>query len=317
MIPMVFVITVIGFLVIKAPPGSYLETYIMRLRAQGKRVTESTIYRLENRFDLDKPVYIQYLLWIKGIILRGDFKRSFIYQRPNRDLLEERIPLTILITLLAALFQWVVAIPIGIYSAARQNSITDYVFTFIAFIGRSIPNFLLALVIIYFSFEYFGLSIGGLFSPGYEDAPWTIGKMLDLLKHLLIPIVVVGTADTAETMRVLRATLLDELGKDYVKVARAKGLRESLLILKHPVRVAINPIISRQAWLFPKLISGALITGIVLDLPTTGPLMYEALLQQDMYLAGSFIVVLSVATVISFLFSDILLAFSDPRIRFD
>jgi peptide/nickel transport system permease protein len=315
-IPLVFFISVISFLVIQAPPGDFVTSQMMELEDAYGSEAELQAQALRLRYGLDKPVYIQYFKWIWGILTRLDFGFSFVLSRPVSHAIATRLPYTILITGLTVIFQFAVAIPIGVYSAVKQYSVGDYVFTFVAFIGRSIPNFFLALVLMYIMFEFFGWSVGGLYSPEYERAAWSLGKAFDLAKHLILPVIVVGTASTAGTVRVLRATLLDELRKLYVQVARTKGVAENKLIFKYPTRIALLPIISTLGWTLPRLVSGAIITSIVLNLPTTGSLLYQALLQQDMYLAGSFILMLSTLTFIGTLISDILLAILDPRIRY-
>jgi peptide/nickel transport system permease protein len=254
---------------------------------------------------------------MQGLIFEGDFGFSFLYNKPVSALIWERLGLTIVLSLSSTVFIWVVAFPIGLYSAVRQYSPGDYIATFFGFLGRATPNFLLALVLMYISVMWFGESVGGLFSPEYEDAPWSFGKAMDLLSNLLVPTIVIGTAGTAGLIRIFRANLLDELNKQYVTTARAKGKQEWKLVLKYPVRVAINPFISTMGWMLPELISGATITSIVLNLPTTGPLLFNALRSQDMYLAGSFLMLLAFLTVIGTVISDLLLAWVDPRIRYE
>ena len=258
---------------------------------------------------------MQYGKWITGIVLHGDFGQSFQWNRPVIDLILDRLPLTILISVATILFTWLVSFPIGVYSAVNQYSIGDYIATTIGFLGLAVPNFLIALVLMYIGLEYFGHSVGGLFSPEFVDAPWTWAKFVDLLAHLWVPVVVLGTAGTAALIRILRANLLDELHKPYVVAARARGGTEGSLLVKYPLRVALNPFVSTIGWLLPLLISGDIIVGRVLSLPTTGPLLLNALISQDMYLAGSIIMIVSVLTVIGTLLSDILLAWLDPRIR--
>ncbi|NLK07392.1 MAG: ABC transporter permease [Firmicutes bacterium] len=311
-----FGISIISFTVIQLPPGDYLTSYITELQASGTVVDEAQIASLRQRYGLDKPIYVQYFKWITGIF-RGDFGRSFEWNESVRVLISERLPMTIAISLLTLVFTYVLAIPIGIYSAVRQYSFGDYLAIFIGFIGISIPGFLLALVLMFAFYHMFGISIGGLFSAAFEDAPWSWAKFKDLVDHLWVPMIVVGMSGTAGLIRTMRATTLDELGKDYVKMARSKGLPEWKVILKHPVRVAINPIVSTVGWELPRIVSGTTIVAVVLSLPITGPLLLQALLSQDMYLAGSFIMMLSVLTVIGTLISDILLAVIDPRIRLE
>jgi len=315
MIPTLVAISVISFVIIQLPPGDFLTTYVARLAASGESLDQAELEALKQRFGLDQPMYMQYFRWAWNF-LHGDFGHSFEWNRPVRSLIAERIPFTIVISVATLLFTWLISLPIGIYSAVRQYSWVDYLLTLIGFIGLATPNFLFALVLLWFSYAYLGLGIGGLFSPQYLEAPWSWAKVLDLLQHLWIPVVIVGTAHTAKFIRIIRGNLLDELKKPYVTAARAKGLSETRLILKYPVRVAINPLVSTIGWTLPELISGIAITAVVLNLPTSGPLLLSALLSQDMQLAGSFIMLLSFLTVIGTLISDILLAWVDPRIRF-
>lgn len=315
MIPTMVAISIISFIIIQLPPGDFLTTYVAQLSVSGEAVDEAELDLLRDRFGLDQPMYKQYLLWAWNF-LHGDFGHSFEWNRPVSQLVGERLPLTIIISVCTLIFTWVVSIPIGIYSAVRQYSWVDYSLTFLGFIGLATPNFLLALVLLWFSYAYLGMSIGGLFSPEFAEAPWSLAKFVDLLKHLWIPVVIVGTGHTAKFIRIIRGNLLDELKKPYVTTARAKGLSETRLILKYPVRVAINPLVSTIGWTLPELVSGIAITAVVLNLPTSGPLLLNALMSQDMQLAGSFIMLLSLLTVVGTLLSDILLAWVDPRIRF-
>lgn len=316
MIPTLFVITVLSFGIIQLPPGDYLTFYVAELAAQGEDITEARLAQLETRYGLGRPWFVQYFLWISNILTEGDFGRSFTWQKPVSDLIWDRLGFTMLITFLTVIFVWIVALLIGKYAATHQYSLGDYVVTFIGFIGLAVPNFLLALVMLYYALQWFGLSPAGLFSPEYQDAPWSWGKWMDFLAHLWIPIFILGTAGTAGGIRIMRANLLDELHKPYVTTARAKGVQENVLIWRYPVRVALNPFISTIGWTLPELVSGSIIVSVVLNLPTTGPLLLQSLLQQDMFLAGSFIMLISVLTVIGTLVSDILLAWLDPRIRF-
>jgi peptide/nickel transport system permease protein len=315
MIPTLVAISIISFTIIQLPPGDFLTTYVAQREASGESVDQAEVESLKLRFGLDQPVYIQYLRWAWNF-LHGDFGHSFEWNRPVSSLIAERLPFTILVSLSTLLFTWLVSLPIGIYSAVRQYSWVDYILTLIGFIGLATPNFLFALVLLWFSYAYLGMSIGGLFSPEYLEAPWSWAKFIDLLRHLWIPVIIVGTAHTAKFIRIIRGNLLDELKKPYVNAARAKGLSETRLILKYPVRVAINPLVSTIGWTLPELISGIAVTAVVLNLPTSGPLLLGALLSKDMQLAGSFIMLLSFLTVIGTLISDILLAWVDPRIRF-
>lgn len=314
-VPILIAISVVSFAIIQLPPGDYLTALMATMREQGESVEISQLDALRERYGLDQPWSVQYWKWISGIIFAGDFGQSFLYTRPVADLLWERLGLTFLLAFVSMIFVWVVSFPIGIYSAVRKYSTGDYIATFIGFIGLATPNFLIALVLMYISFVYFGQSAGGLFSPEYIDAPWSWAKFLDMMSKIWIPVIVIGTAGTASLIRIMRANLLDELPKAYVETARARGLTERRLLVKYPLRVALNPFVSRLGWELPDLVSGATITAIVLSLPTTGPLLLEALLAQDMYLAGSFIMMLSVLTVIGTLISDLLLAWLDPRIR--
>ncbi len=309
-------ISIISFVVINLPPGDFLTTYITNLEARGIQVDAEIARALRTRYGLDQPLVRRYFTWM-GNLLRGDFGESFVYNRPARDVLFARIPMTALLALITLIFELAVAIPIGVYSAVKQYSIGDYIATVFGFIGLAIPNFLLALVLMFFFFHTFGVLPGGLFSPEYRDAAWSFARVMNMFRHLWVPVIVIGTAGTAGTIRVMRAMLLDELGKDYVKTAISKGVPKWKVIFRHPFRVSLNPIISTIGWLLPAIISGEAIVSVVLNLPTTGPVMLEALRSQDMYLAGSFVMMLSVLTVIGTLVSDILLAVIDPRIRYE
>ncbi len=316
MIPTIIAISIVTFIIIQLPPGDYLSSLVATMADTGESVDQAAIETLKIRYGLGQPVYVQYFKWVWGIISRGDFGQSFEWNKPVTDLIWERLTLTFVLSLSTLLFTWIIAFPIGIYSAVKQYSLGDYVFTFLGFIGLATPNFLLALVLMYISFKYLNQSVGGLFSPEFVEAPWSWAKVVDLLKHLWIPMVILGTSGTAGLIRIMRANLLDELHKPYVVTARAKGLSERKLLLKYPVRVALNPFVSTVGWTLPGLVSGSAIVSVVLSLPTTGPLLLRALMSQDMYLAGSFILMLSVLTVIGTLISDILLAWLDPRIRY-
>jgi len=315
-VPLLVVVSILSFTLIELPPGDYLTMYIIQLEQSGTEVSEDVIARLTQQYGLDKPVYMRYLLWIWNIIRYGDFGRSFQWNKPVKEVIGERLTLTIIVSLCTLLFVWGVSVPIGIYAATHQYSILDYALTFLGFIGMSVPSFLLALVLMYVSLAYLNISVTGLFSPEYIDAPWSWARVVDLLQRLWVPILVIGLAGTASLIRVMRGTLLDELRKPYVTTARAKGLKERSLLLKYPVRVAINPMISTIGWLLPSIVSGSAIVSIVLNLPTTGPMLLRALMYQDMYLAGSFVLLLSTLTIVGTLISDILLAVLDPRIRY-
>lgn len=314
MVPTIFLISLVAFLIISLPPGDYLTTLITQMRAQGGEIDQGRIAALELRYGLDSPIYVQYLKWMQGILV-GDFGESFQLNRPVTEVLAQRLPLTVVIALCTLVFTWIVALPVGLYSAIRQYKVGDYLATTIGFLGLAVPNFLIALVLMYLGYKFFGMSVGGLFSPDYIDARWNIGKILDLLSHLWVPVVVLGMAGTAGLIRILRANLLDELRKPYVIAARARGIPERKVILKYPLRVALNPFISTIGWVLPALVSGEVIVAQVLSLPTTGPVLLSSLLSQDMYLAGSIIFIVSVLTVIGTLLSDFALAWLDPRIR--
>lgn len=313
MLVTVLVISVIAFVVIQLPPGDFVNSYLATLSG-GNIVTEDAIVALRAQFGLDENVVVQYWRWFTNL-LQGNMGISFQYQRTVIDLLGERLPLTLAITIPTAIFVYIVAIPLGIYSAVRQYSPMDYLFSFGGFIFLAIPNFLIAIVAIYVSYRYFGGSVGGLFSPEYELAPWSLGKVLNMLQNMSLAILIIGTGGIAATMRVMRGMLLDELNQAYVETARAKGLSEWRLIFKYPVRVAVSPVLSTIGFVLPALISGTEITATVLNIPTTGPLLLNAVRSQDMFLAASIIFVLSILTVIGTFISDLLLVWADPRIK--
>ena len=317
MIPTLVIISIISFIIIQLPPGDFLTSYVAALRETGEYIDSDAVEDMRKAYGLDQPVYVQYWKWISGIVLHGDFGHSFEWKKKVSDLIGERLILTMVVAVGSLLFTYIVAIPIGIYSAIRQYSIGDYIFTFIGFIGLATPNFLLALILMFLFYKYFGLSIGGLFSPEFVRAPWSMARVMDMVSHLWIPIIVIGTAGTCSLIRIMRGSLLDELRKQYVITARAKGVAEKRLLFKYPVRAALNPIVSTIGWTLPGIFSGSTITAIVLNLPTQGPLLFRALVSQDMYLAGSFLLILAALTVIGTLVSDIALAWLDPRIRID
>jgi peptide/nickel transport system permease protein len=309
-------LTVVIFTIIQLPPGDFLTTYLAALEAQGAFSDDSELEAIRRQFGLDGTPIEQYFRWI-GRFLQGDMGRSFEWNLPVKDLVAERLPFTVLISIISLFFTYIVAVPIGIYVATHQYRFSDYLWSVIGFAGLSIPNFMLALVLMFFFFKFFGISIGGLFSREYISAPWSPAKLWDLMRHLAVPVVVIGTSGIAGLMRVMRASLLDELGKQYVVTARAKGVPSRTLLFRYPVRVAINPIISTVGWQLPAIVSGETIVAIVLSLPTTGPLIYQALLSQDMFMSGSILMLLSVLTLVGTLLSDILLVVVDPRIRFE
>jgi peptide/nickel transport system permease protein len=308
-------VSVVSFVIIELPPGDYMTSYIIRLKQTGGgTITDDQIASLRKQYGLDLPMYQRYLKWAWNM-LHGDLGRSFQFGEPVWDLVMQRVPMTVMLSLATLVFSYVIAIPTGIYSAVHQYSVGDYALTALGFIGVATPNFLLALIVMFGLNRFFGLSIGGLFSPQYATAAWSWGKFLDMLKHLPAPILVIGLSNLAWLIRIMRGTLLDELNKPYVTVARAKGLKESRLLWKYPVRIAINPIMSTIGYSLPAIFSGSTIVSIVLNIPTIGPLLFTALVSQDSYLAGSCVFVLSALTVVGTLISDILLAYVDPRIR--
>ena len=310
------VVSVVAYVIIQLPPGDYLTSYIMRLEMQGGEVTDAEVETLKREYGFDLPPHLRYFKWMANL-LRGDLGRSFFYNRPVLELLAERLPLSLLVSLLALLFTYLVSIPVGIYSATHQYSLWDYTLSLVGFVGLATPNFILALLLMFFFFKTFGLSIGGLFSPEYLLEPWSWSKFADLLKHLPVPVIVIGTAGTAGLIRVMRGLMLDEMAKQYVVTARAKGVGERRLLFKYPVRVSLNPIVSTIGWTLPAIVSGQTITAIVLSLPTVGPLLLEALVNEDIILAGSVVMILSFLTVLGTLLSDLLLVVLDPRIRFE
>jgi peptide/nickel transport system permease protein len=314
-IPTFIAVSIISFIVIQLPPGDFLTARISQLVMQGETIEPQVLLDLQKRYGLGDPIMVQYWKWVSGIIFRGDFGQSFDWTIAVSELIWSRLGLTFIISIASLIFLWIVAFPIGIYSAVKKYSPGDYIATFFGFIGVAIPDFLLALLLMYFSFKFFGASVGGLFSPEYVEASWTWGRVADLMRHLWIPMIIIAMSGTASLIRTMRANLLDELKKPYVVTARAKGLSEIKLLMKYPVRVALNPFISTVGWILPTLVSGSTIVSIVLSLPTTGPLMLGALKSQDMYLAGAFILLLSSLTILGTLCSDILLALVDPRIR--
>jgi len=313
-------LSVISFVVIQLPPGDFVDQYILELQQGTGKFGSSTIedtmeITLRNQYGLDRPLYVQYGKWIWKLA-HGDFGNSLEFSKPVTDIVRERLLMTIILAGTTALFAWGLSIPIGIYSAVRQHSIEDYTFTFLGFLGLAVPDFLLALWLLWITFAYFpDISIGGLFSPEYIEAPWSFARVVDLAKHLWIAAFVVGTAGTAGLIRVMRANLLDELNKPYVVTARAKGLPEWKVIMKYPVRLALNPLVSTLGYLLPVLMSGSVIVSVVLGLPTEGPLLLRALLVEDLFVSAAIVMLLGTLTVIGTLLSDILLGILDPRIR--
>jgi peptide/nickel transport system permease protein len=310
----IWAISVVSFVIIQLPPGDFVDTYIANLSASGSQVSYQEAQALRQLYGLDQPIWVQYLKWL-GRVVQGDFGMSMEWGRPVTEVIGDRLWLTILISIAAIIVTWGLALPIGIYSAVRQYSVGDYLFTLIGFIGIAVPGFLLALVIMYLGFKLFDANIGGLFSKEYELAPWSWGKVWDLTTHLPIPILILALAGTAQLIRIMRANLLDELRRPYVMTARARGLAEWRVIMKYPVRAALNPFASTIGYLIPFVVSGSIIISLVLSLPTVGPLLLRALVAQDMFLAGTIILLLGVLTVIGTLISDFVLMWIDPRIR--
>ena len=314
LIPLLLALSIVVFIIIQLPPGDYLTTYINQLRSTGMEVTEDQIKALEARYGFDQPMYIQYLKWMKNL-LKGDMGYSFVYNRPVNALVGSRLPATIAISLVSTILIWLIAFPIGFYSATHKYSFGDYAFTGISFFGVSVPEFLLAILIMYLYFLVTRKYAGGLYSDVYAGKPWTWDKIVDMLKHVWIPLLVIAITGTAGLFKTFRANLLDELGKPYVKTARAKGVSNMRLLIKYPVRIALIPFIATVGWMLPGLISGQTVLSMVLSLPTVGPLLITALQNQDMYLAGSIVFVMGLMAMIGTLVSDILLAVTDPRIR--
>lgn len=318
MILTVWIITVIAFVVIQIPPGDYVTNMVTEMMSQGSdRIDPAVTEQLRDQYGLNDPVYVQYYKWMKNIVTEGKFGYSLTFRRDARTLILERLPMTFLLTSSSVLFVWFVSLPIGVFSAVKQYSIWDYIATFIGFIGVATPNFLFALILMYLSYRYGGRALIGLFSAEYVNAPWSWARVADLLKHMIIPVIIIGTSYTAGLIRTMRANLLDELKRPYVDAARAKGLPETRLIWKYPVRYALNPFVSTIGWALPGLVAGEVIVSIVLNLPTSGPVLFEALKEQDMYVAAGFILVLSTLTVIGTFISDVLLVLLDPRIRLE
>jgi peptide/nickel transport system permease protein len=318
-IPTLFVISILIFITIQLPPGDYVTNMLEQMRNQtgaSATWTPEFVAAMRERYGLNEPLPVQYVKWIGNIILHGDFGYSFQYSEPAAKMISDRLGMTLVVSFASFIFSWMVALPIGVLSAVRQYSLADYFFSFIGFIGMATPGFLLALVLMYVAFKYGGVSLSGLFSTEFQNAPWSLARVIDLLNHLWIPMIIVGTAGTAGLIRILRANLLDELNKPYVETARAKGMSEWRLLVKYPLRQALNPFVSGLAWLLPSLIGGEAIVSIVLNLPTTGPVLLNALMWQDMFLAAGFLMFLSLMTIIGMLLSDLALAWLDPRIRY-
>ena len=315
MIPLVFFISVVVFFIIQLPPGDFMSTYAAQMAEDGEEVSLEIIEDLREDYGLDQPWYIQYSKWLYNIVAEGDFGYSFSHNRPVMDIIREKMAVTLLISGITFIFTYVVAISIGVYTALRQYSLGDYIFTVIGFLGMATPNFLLAIILMFLSFKFSGDPMLGIMSPQFVGAPMSGDKFLNILQHLVIPVIVIGTAGTSGLIRVMRAQILDELNQPYVITARAKGLAERVILRKYVIRAALNPIVSTIGWSLTGIFTGSTITAIVLNLPTQGPVMYKALISQDMYLAGTWLLFMAVLTVMGTLISDILLAWLDPRIR--
>ena len=315
--PLAILISILSFIIIQLPPGDYVTEWEYNMIAQGYNPTEEEILMLKERYHLDKTYVEQYVRWMSNIIFYGDFGVSFTYNKPVSDILSERVPRTIAISLGAILVQWIIAIPIGIFSAIRRYSVFDYIFTLIGFIGISIPGFMFAIVLVYLVYVNTGYAITGLYSEPFRNAPWDINKFYDLMKNISIPLIVLGSSGAAVIIRILRSSMLDELEKQYVTTARSKGMSEIKILFKYPFRIAVNPLISTIGWLLPAAVGGEVVISKVLNMPTTGPVLLKALMGEDMYLAGGILFILSILTIIGTLISDILLAMLDPRIRYE
>nr|MBC7245352.1 ABC transporter permease [Chloroflexota bacterium] len=313
---LVFIFSVLVFALVQAPPGDFLTNYAAILASSGSSIDQAQLDALRRTYGLDKPFYVQYGRWMWNI-LQGNLGLSLEFQRPNKELIGDRLVLTVVLAAFSFGFTWLVAIPAGIYAATHQHSLLDYVFAVLNYIGVATPNFMLALILMWIAFSRFGMSVTGLFSPQFVDAPWSWARVTDLLKHIWVPMIVLGIGGTARLTRVMRANLLDELNKPYVVAARAKGLSEWKLVLKYPVRLALNPLVSTIGWYLPQLFSGSLIVATVMNLPNIGPLLLRALISQDMYLAGSILLIYCFLAILGTLLSDILLALLDPRIRME
>jgi peptide/nickel transport system permease protein len=317
MLILLALLSITAFIIIQLPPGDIADAVIGNIeQMHGQRLSDVERQQIRLQYDVDKPMVAQYFIWM-GKLLRGNLGYSYFYQMPVAKMLSERVPLTILVSLLTMIVSWLIAIPIGIYSATHQYSPLDAAVTTFGFVGMATPSFLLGICLMFVFYSLFGYSTVGLFSADYINAPWTLAKVGDLAKHLPVPLLIIGTAGTAGTIRVLRGCLLDELRKQYVVTVRTKGMRETKLLFKHPVRLAMNPLVSTIGWSLAGVVSGETIVSIVLNLPTTGPLLLDALQKQDMELAGSIIMILSLLTIVGTFISDVLLVLVDPRIRFE
>jgi peptide/nickel transport system permease protein len=313
---MIVAISIVSFIIIQLPPGDFMSAYTANLAATGENVPIEQLVALREHYGLDQPVYVQYWKWARNA-LRGDFGQSLEWGVPVNTLIWDRIGMTLVVGLSSILFVWSIAIPIGVFSATHQYSLADYLFTTLGFLGLAIPDFLLGLVVMWVGFSQFGANVGGLYSPEFQNASWSMAKFVDLLKHLWIPMIIIGTSGSAGLIRTMRANMLDEINQPYVETARAKGLSERRLTWKYPVRVALNPFVSSAGYYLPQLVGGVIIVAVVLNLPTIGPLLLRSLLSQDMYMAGAIVMIISILTIIGTLISDIALAILDPRIRLE
>jgi peptide/nickel transport system permease protein len=318
MIITIWITSLVAFAVIQLPPGDFVSNMVSEMTQQGMdNISPEIIAQLREQYGLNDPLPVQYFKWIRNIVTEGSFGYSLDLRRDARELILERLPMTFTITGVSVLFIWAIALPVGVFSAVRKYSLGDYAATFLGFIGLAVPNFLLALILMYLSYRYGGQALIGLFSQEYATAPWSLEKLLDLLRHLWIPVIIIGTSGTAGLIRITRANLLDELNRPYVDTARAKGMSETRLLWKYPVRYALNPFISTIGFVIPFLVAGEVVVSIVLNLPTSGPVLFNALVKQDMYVAAGFILMLSTLTVVGVFISDVLLVMLDPRIRLE
>jgi peptide/nickel transport system permease protein len=314
---MLFVISAVVFFIIQLPPGDFMSTYIANLEEGGVKITDELAMSLRRQYGLDRPMHMQYFIWIKNIVTKGDWGRSFSWNRPVADVLADRVPLTLAVSIAATIFVFVVAVPIGIFSATNQYSFFDFFFTFVGFIGISIPGFLLALILMWGVFVLFDWRVGGLLSPEFMGRPWSVAKVWNLLTRMWFPVILIGLNGTAGLMRVMRGNLLDELHRQYVVTARAKGIPELRVLYYYPVKIAFNPVISTIGWILPGIVAGEVLISIVFNLQTTGPVLLDALMSQDMYLAGSITLILSLLVIVGNLVADLLLVWIDPRIRYE
>lgn len=317
MVPMLVLISFMSFVIIQLPPGDYVDTYARNLETQGGSVSSDQLEALRAQYGLDQPMVVQYLIWMKNIVLHWDFGTSFAYDQPVAEILSERVPRTILISLVSIGLTWMIAIPVALYSAVKKYSVGDYIVTLLSFFGLAVPGFLIALVLMLGVYDRTGFLIAGLFSPPYRDEPWSLARAVDLLRNIWLPLLVLTISGVAGIVRVLRASLLDELGKQYVTTARAKGLTEAQILRRYPLRLALNPLLSTIGWLLPATVGGEIVVSKVLNLPTTGPVLLDSILSQDMYLTGAIVLLLSALTIIGTVLSDIALAAADPRIRYE